>query len=69
MKAVTFQEKDHLVVGEREDPVPEGGEVLVEVKTYGICGTDVHIFHGNYPDIPSSWVMSSAAWSVRWEMG
>ena len=23
--------------------------MLVEVKACGICGTDVHIFHGNYP--------------------
>lgn len=36
------------MVGERADPVPERGEVLVKVKACGICGTDVHIFHGNY---------------------
>lgn len=31
----------------REDPAP--GEVLVRVERAGICGSDLHIFHGSNP--------------------
>ena len=35
--------------GLREEAVPELGEndVLVKVAACGICGTDVHIYHGD----------------------
>ena len=48
MKAVVFQEADRLIVEDR--PVPEVGEsdALVKVHACGICGTDVHIFHGEH---------------------
>ncbi|CAN7580066.1 alcohol dehydrogenase catalytic domain-containing protein [Caballeronia sp. LjRoot34] len=34
----------------RDVPVPEcgTGDVLVKVERCGICGTDLHIYHGNY---------------------
>ncbi len=34
----------------REVPVPEPGpgEALIKIARTGICGTDMHIFHGNY---------------------
>jgi 2-desacetyl-2-hydroxyethyl bacteriochlorophyllide A dehydrogenase len=44
------------VVEEVACPEPEAGEVLLRVMASGICGTDVHIFHGeylgDYPIIP-----------------
>jgi (R,R)-butanediol dehydrogenase/meso-butanediol dehydrogenase/diacetyl reductase len=30
-----------------DDPVPAAGEVLVEVAFTGLCGTDLHIYHGD----------------------
>jgi threonine dehydrogenase-like Zn-dependent dehydrogenase len=35
-------------VSEREIPVPGSKEVLIKVMASGICGTDVHIFKGEY---------------------
>ena len=32
-----------------EPPAPGPGEALVQVKRVGICGTDLHAFHGNQP--------------------
>ena len=29
-------------------PVPSGHEVLVRIKNVGICGSDIHLFHGTY---------------------
>ncbi len=44
MKALLMnQAKEDLVLGELPDPEPAAGEVVVELKACGICGTDVHI--------------------------
>ena len=34
------------------EPEPGPGEVLVEVKAAGVCGTDLHILHDEYPYRP-----------------
>ncbi len=35
----------------REVPVPEAGpdQVLVKIKKIGICGSDIHVYHGTHP--------------------
>ncbi len=44
MKALLMtQAKEDLVLGELPDPEPGDGEVVVDLKACGICGTDVHI--------------------------
>lgn len=56
MKAVVFTEANQVIIEER--PVPQIGEfdALVKVHACGICGTDVHILHGEhivkFPVIP-----------------
>jgi len=49
MKAAVFVEAGRIELQER--PVPEigPGDVLLEVTTTTICGTDVHIMKGEYP--------------------
>jgi len=32
--------------------VPGKGEVLLEVKSIGVCGSDVHVYHGLHPYTP-----------------
>ena len=56
MKAF-FIEKSHFgVVRGTEIPVPADDEILLEVRAAGLCGTDVHIYKGeyfgSYPRIP-----------------
>ncbi len=34
------------------EPHPSPGEVKVQVKACGICGTDIHIWHDNFRNIP-----------------
>ena len=46
--------KTHKGVGflelqQKPVPAPDSGEVLIEVKAAGICGTDIHIKHDAYP--------------------
>jgi threonine dehydrogenase-like Zn-dependent dehydrogenase len=47
MRAVVLR-NGALVVDDLADPVPELGQVLVEVKACGICGSDLHFLkHGD----------------------
>ncbi len=38
-----------LVAGERPDPVPGRGEVLLRVRVCGVCRTDLHLAEGDLP--------------------
>jgi len=50
MRAVTFQAPGEVRVDEKPDPeVTAGDEVLISVEASGICGSDLHIFHGRVP--------------------
>ena len=47
---VVFVEKPHsLEIREVPVPGPGKGEVLVRVRAGGICGSDMHIYHGTNP--------------------
>jgi 2-desacetyl-2-hydroxyethyl bacteriochlorophyllide A dehydrogenase len=35
-------------------PSPRAGEVLVRVAACGICGTDLHFYHGDLPAMPNA---------------
>ncbi|MEP1209798.1 MAG: zinc-dependent alcohol dehydrogenase family protein [Rhizobiaceae bacterium] len=35
-------------------PVPGPGEVLIQVEAAGICGTDRHLFKGEFPSVPGT---------------
>ena len=30
-------------------PVPKAGEVLIKIIRIGICGSDIHVYHGLHP--------------------
>lgn len=48
MKAVVLEEKERVVIKEvPESPLPGPGELLIEPRTVGICGSDLHyVQHG-----------------------
>ncbi|WP_342537502.1 zinc-binding alcohol dehydrogenase family protein [Sporosarcina sp. FSL K6-3508] len=50
MKAVQVPEAHKLVIIEKECPkIKDSFDVQVKVKRVGICGSDMHIFHGTNP--------------------
>jgi len=50
MRAVTFQAPGEVRVDEKPDPVlGAADDALVRVEASGICGSDLHIFHGRVP--------------------
>ena len=47
MRAVTFQAAGEVRVEERPEPELEApDEAIVEIEATGICGSDLHIYHG-----------------------
>jgi 2-desacetyl-2-hydroxyethyl bacteriochlorophyllide A dehydrogenase len=47
MRAVTFQAPGDVQVQERSDPALEDrDDAIVEIEASGICGSDLHIYHG-----------------------
>lgn len=52
MRAVILDRPGALRVGERPDPTPGEGQVVVQVRACGICGTDLHILDGEFPPSP-----------------
>ena len=46
MKAAFYKEKGQFTIGEGQLIKPEKGEVRLQVAYCGVCGTDVHIYHG-----------------------
>lgn len=50
MKAIQVEKPGKLDIVELDKPVIENkNEVIVKVKSVGICGSDVHIYHGSNP--------------------
>jgi D-arabinitol dehydrogenase (NADP+) len=48
VKSIKVLEPGRLVLEERQMPAAGPGDVLVKVMACGICGTDVHIWRGEY---------------------
>jgi L-iditol 2-dehydrogenase len=42
----------HVELVERPERAPGAGEVALDVHAVGICGTDLHIWLGEYPSVP-----------------
>jgi 2-desacetyl-2-hydroxyethyl bacteriochlorophyllide A dehydrogenase len=49
MRAAVWHGAEDLRIEDVKTPVPEKGEVLLKVKTTGICGTDLMIYKGKFP--------------------
>ena len=51
--AVVHDFTKSLSIEEKPKPVPGPGEVLVKVETAGLCHTDIHAAHGDWPVKPT----------------
>ena len=50
MKAVTFQAPGEVRVEERPDPtLAAADDAVVRIEASGICGSDLHLYHGRIP--------------------
>jgi len=58
-----------IVLEEVEKPKPKPNEVLIEVKYCGICGSDIHAYHGVHPFIKPPIVLGHEFSGVISELG
>jgi len=52
MKAVRLESVGNISVRDVEVPEPGPDDLLVKVEACGICGTDRHLLHGEFPSTP-----------------
>ncbi len=77
MESIVIQKPKEIELVERAIPEPGPGEVLIKVMASGICGTDIHIFNGEYlgayPVIPghefSGTIVSTGNQVTRFKAG
>ena len=68
MRSAVLRAGEIVVRDDVPDPVPEFGQVLVEVKACGICGSDLHFAkHGGThqappPSAPTAAGVVSSTW-------
>ncbi|MCI5077329.1 FAD-dependent oxidoreductase [Oricola sp.] len=66
MKAIVYLGKASMELQDVPDPVPGECDVLLEVKACGICGSDMHGYHGHDPRrVPPMIMGHEAAGIVR----
>ncbi len=49
MKQAVLLEPGALEFREVPEPAPASGEVLLRIRRIGVCGSDVHVWHGRHP--------------------
>ena len=70
MKAVILQPEHKLALGDAPEPkLQEHDDVILKVTTAAICGTDVHVKHGQFPGIPPGTIMGHEFVGVVEEVG
>jgi D-arabinitol dehydrogenase (NADP+) len=48
MKSIVIERPNEISLLERDEPEPGPVELMIEVRASGICGTDLHIYRGEY---------------------
>jgi L-iditol 2-dehydrogenase len=50
MKQAIMTAPGRIEIYEIEKPQPGPGQVLLQIRRIGVCGSDVHVFHGRHPN-------------------
>src|SRR5213082_717820 len=80
MKALVYTEPHVLLCRDEPEPTPGNDEVLVRVEAVGICGSDMHAYHGHdsrrpscsgmrlRASSPAAPIAARALQSIRWSL-
>ena len=52
MQQVVMTEPGKIELRDVPRPEPGDGDVLIKMKNIGVCGSDIHVFHGIHPYTP-----------------
>ncbi len=64
MEALVYTAPKTLILREVPDPVASGDEVVVKVDAVGICGSDMHAYHGHDDRRPAPLILGHEAAGV-----
>lgn len=69
MKAVTYQGKNSVAVKKVDDPrIQDSQDVIVNITSTAICGSDLHLYQGNFP-LPIGYVIGHEPMGIVEEVG
>ncbi len=69
MKAVTYQGKKEIAVKEVEAPkIQDAQDVIVKITSTAICGSDLHLYQGNFP-LPIGYVVGHEPMGIVEDIG
>ena len=70
MKAVTYQGMKNIKVKDVEDAhIQKPDDVIVRITTTAICGSDLHIYNGEIPNMPNNFIIGHEPMGVVEEVG
>lgn len=69
MKQAELVAPKKIVINEVDKPTPGPGQALLKVHAVGICGSDVHAWHGKHPFMPPPLVPGHEAAGEVVELG
>lgn len=49
MKQAIMTAPGEIEIRDIQEPVPGEGEVLLRIQRIGVCGSDIHVYHGKHP--------------------
>ncbi|WP_026908157.1 zinc-dependent alcohol dehydrogenase [Paucisalibacillus globulus] len=69
MKAVTYQGKYEVAVKDVESPkIQDKEDVIVKITSTAICGSDLHLYQGNFP-LPIGYIIGHEPMGIVEEVG
>ncbi len=69
LKAVVYRGAHNIKVEEVPEPKVEGNRVLVHFKAGSICGTDMHLYRGDWRWMKKGRILGHDAWGTRDDTG
>ncbi|HUX51572.1 MAG TPA: alcohol dehydrogenase catalytic domain-containing protein [Spirochaetia bacterium] len=69
MKQALMTKPAEIIIRDVAKPAPGAGEVLLRVSRIGVCGSDIHVYHGLHPTTPYPVVQGHEVSGVVAELG
>lgn len=69
MKAVVYRGAHNIKIEEVPEPEVSGRKVLVKFKGGSICGTDMHLYRGDWKWMKKGMILGHDAWGTREDTG
>ena len=69
MKALVYTQPGEMQWLDRPMPELAAGEVVLKIEAVGICGSDMHAWHGHDPRMPTASIFSTTSPAASSGMG